>query len=123
MGIDGPAYYPIVATISLGGSTVLNITAKPNADAPNEEQKTYRIFQEPRSLLITTGDAYTSTLHAIAEVEVDEDLNAETVANWSLLGEQPVDGRRERTTRVSLTFREVRKVAKVGGKLFGKTRS
>ncbi|KJX93208.1 alkylated DNA repair protein alkB like 6 [Zymoseptoria brevis] len=128
---DGPAYHPVVATVSLGGSTVLDITTKPPLDSPSCQNddagdetrpRTYRIFQEPRSLLLTTSIAYTSTLHGIAEVSFDEDLNAGTVANWNLLGEKPEDGSRERTTRVSLTFREVLKVAKVGGKLFGKTR-
>jgi alkylated DNA repair protein alkB family protein 6 len=117
--------------VSLGGSTVLNITSKPDADCPidqssNEDEKkpqTYRIFQEPRSLLVTTSTAYTSTLHAIAEVSIDEDLNASSIANWHLLGDPPTEGYRERTMRVSLTFRKVKKVAKVGGKLFGKART
>jgi len=82
-----------------------------------------RILQEPRSLLITTGTAYTDLLHGIASVEVDEGLNEETVANWSLLADAHAikqnGGWNERGTRVSLTYRDVLKVSKAAGKVFG----
>ena len=82
-----------------------------------------RILQEPRSLLITTGSAYTDLLHGIAAVEVDEDLNEGTVANWNLLADahaiEQSGGRNERRTRVSLTYRDVLKVSKAAGKVFG----
>jgi alkylated DNA repair protein alkB family protein 6 len=82
-----------------------------------------RIFQEPCSLLITTGSAYTDLMHGIAPVEVDENLNERTVANWSLLADphiiEQAGGRSERGTRVSLTYRDVLKVSKAAGKVFG----
>ena len=45
---------------------------------------------------------------------IDENLNEDTIANWSLLSnpEQWV-GNIERKTRTSLTFRDVLKVAKI----------
>lgn len=82
-----------------------------------------RILQEPRSLLITTGSAYKGLLHGISPVEVDENLNADTIANWSLLGEplvfEEAGSRNERATRVSLTYRDVLKVSSAASKVLG----
>ena len=120
---DGQAYHPIVATVSLGGSIVLDVMEKAVEDGPST-RKRWRILQEPRSLLITTGSAYIDTLHGISEVKVDEDLNANTVADWNLLGDKQrvidADGRSERQTRISLTFRDVLKVSNVASKIFGR---
>jgi len=104
-----------------------------NTDLNGEEQETKedtlalptRIFQEPRSLLITTGRAYRDLMHGITSVEIDEDLNAETVANWGLLSEEgrkgveENGGRNVRGTRVSLTYRDVIKVSKAASRVLG----
>jgi len=128
---DGDAYFPVVATVSLGGSLVLDVTEKRKVDSDvttndSTEPKRWRILQEPRSLLLTTGSAYTDTLHGIAEITNDSNLGPETVANWSLLGDREVveanGGCNARSTRISLTYRDVKKVSKVASKLFGKTR-
>lgn len=150
---DGSAYAPVVATVSLGGSLCLEITRKPSEsedkgeeegekgeDVPMQQEQREdiqkkpstqyqiptRIFQETRSLLITTGDAYKDLLHGIAPVDVDEDLNAQTVANWSLLADRRVvedaGGRNVRGTRVSLTYRDVLKVSSAASKVFGGVR-
>jgi alkylated DNA repair protein alkB homolog 6 len=114
---DGPAYHPVTATISLGSSTVLDIYLKAGAETKNSERRYWRILQEPGSLLVTMGDCYSDTLHGIAEIDVDLDLREGTIANWDLLQNQ--DHYREssyvRETRVSLTYRDVRKVIRVGG--------
>ncbi|EKG17239.1 Oxoglutarate/iron-dependent oxygenase [Macrophomina phaseolina MS6] len=128
---DGAAYAPVVATVSLGGTVVLDVTPKPAweaisggtaAEEPEQDaslETGWRIVCEPRSLLITTQSAYTTTLHGIPPVEVDEDLGPDTVANWPLLGNVQqylnTGGKNERTTRVSLTYRDVLKVSKAGG--------
>jgi alkylated DNA repair protein alkB family protein 6 len=84
-----------------------------------------RIFQEPRSLLVTTGRAYRQVMHGIASIEVDEGLNQGTVANWGLLsgeGRARVEGeggRNVRGTRVSLTYRDVIKVSKAANRVLG----
>lgn len=81
-----------------------------------------RILQEPRSLLVTTGPAYSELLHGIAPELVDEDLRPATIANWALLGDAgqfAASGRCERGVRVSLTYRDVLKVSKVGMKVLG----
>ncbi|KXT02864.1 hypothetical protein AC578_1815 [Pseudocercospora eumusae] len=119
---DGAAYYPAVATVSLGGTLVLDVIEK------GEKKRSWRILQEPRSLLVTTGEAYTETLHGIAEVEEDRELGSETVANWGLLGGEKsrieeCGGVNVRTTRISLTFRDVKKVSALGKKIFGKPKT
>ena len=132
---DGAAYYPLVATVSLGGIVVLDASEKTGvrheSATRNHEQgcvaKSWRILQEPRSLLVTTGAAYKDTLHGIAETEMDLDLNEATVANWDLLADKEMvvanGGCNERKTRISLTFRDVLKVSRVSAKLFGKGRA
>ncbi|KAI7279446.1 hypothetical protein KC345_g5341 [Hortaea werneckii] len=149
---DGAAYHPVVATVSLNGSLVLEITPKASSSlaeddssssspvdlSPSSEEKIphpqprtpWRILQEPRSLLLTTEPAYGTTLHGISSVHADNDLTSSTVANWDQLSpgtKQKIvaDGdRNERqTTRISLTFRDVRKVSSLGMKVFGKART
>jgi len=119
---DGSAYWPCVATVSLAGSVVLDIYGK-NADGSVSRTPRWRILQEPGSLLVTTGDVYVGTLHGIADVEVDEDLGPETVANWNLLGDRGAvereGGRNHRITRTSLTFRDVLKVSNAGARILG----
>lgn len=139
---DGAAYFPLVATVSLGAPIVLDVyekrcppsssstTAAGSEDDDRAERRaTWRVFQEPRSLLVTLDEAYTALLHGIAEVEVDEDLGPATVANWDLLGQESKrlieesGGGSVRGTRTSLTYRDVLKVSKVGSSIFGKART
>jgi alkylated DNA repair protein alkB family protein 6 len=127
---DGPAYSPVVATISLGAPIVLDIYQKRSEDTESETEKstrvevTHRILQEPGSLLVTTGSAYTSLLHGISRMHKDENLGLDTVANWELLADRRrfelTEGVSERATRVSLTYRDVLKVSKVGIGFLGK---
>lgn len=67
-------------------------------------------------MLITTGDLYTGCLHGISEVEVDENLEKTEIVNWELLGDNApfIGGQVSRDVRVSLTFRDVNKVRKLG---------
>ena len=136
---DGATYASVVATVSLGASICLKITKKPDgvdeqseqppaeSGVPNGGRDPYavptRILQEPRSLLITTGAAYKELLHGIEDIEVDKDLNADTIANWTLLANassfEEAGGRNERGTRISLTYRDVLKVSTVANKVFG----
>jgi alkylated DNA repair protein alkB family protein 6 len=129
---DGAAYYPIVATVSLGAPIVFEIYEKHGPryrqergqkDAgtgtiPTEiaRKPKYRILQERRSLLITRGKMYTDFLHGIAEVTKDDDLNPKSICNWNLLREKDAyrDGWYERETRISLTYRDVKHVTKMG---------
>lgn len=94
---------------------MLDIYAK-NSDGTREEQPRWHILQEARSLLISTGEIYENCLHGISEVTVDESLGSERVANWDLLGDRTGfdGGEWQRVTRVSLTFRDVVRVKKLG---------
>ena len=105
----------MVATVSLGSALVLDIYTKDD-DGTRGEQPRWHILQEARSLLISTGEIYENCLHGIKEVKVDERLGAERVANWALLADRESfeAGRWQRGTRVSLTFRDVIRVKKLG---------
>jgi alkylated DNA repair protein alkB homolog 6 len=115
---DGPAYHPVVCTVSLGASLCLDVYGS-NEDGTRESNPRWRMFQEPRSLLITTDDLYTEYLHGIADAKADIDLCEGTIANWSLLRSPHLilKGKSERQTRISLTYRDVLKVSKLGNKI------
>lgn len=86
--------------------------------AKDESQEPrWRVLQERRSLLITSGEMYRGWLHGIAGVDVDERL--EEMANWGLIGrkEDFAQGKSARGTRISLTFRDVVKVKTLGKSL------
>ena len=121
---DGGAYFPTVATVSLGGAVVLDLYEKGRNRHGDDDDDgdggrpspRFRILQERRSLLVTTGKLYTDFLHGIADSVKDEGLGPETVCNWDLLRERERygSGWLERETRISLTYRDVIRVAKVG---------
>jgi alkylated DNA repair protein alkB family protein 6 len=113
---DGPSYHPTTATVSLGSYTVLEVYMK-NENGEREPTSTWRLLQEPRSLLVTTGTMYTDTLHGISELETDAKLDPGHIANWNLIGNTIpyMSSNCKRDTRISLTFRDVKKVAKLGG--------
>lgn len=115
---DGSAYYPVVATVSLGASLCFDIYAT-NPDGTREQEPLQKIFQEPRSLLITTEALYIDYMHGISDIETDVDLNQSTVANWDMLRspDEIHEGRYNRGVRMSLTYRDVLKVSKLGGKI------
>ncbi|KAL7789909.1 hypothetical protein V8C37DRAFT_403730 [Trichoderma ceciliae] len=115
---DGDAYWPVVCTVSLGASICLNLY-RSKEDGALDPEPAWRVIQEPRSLLITTANLYTDYLHGISDIEVDLDLSANTIANWSLLRDPDAfaSGRSARLTRTSLTYRDVLKVSKVGNRL------
>lgn len=111
---DGAAYYPVTATVSLGSHTVLDVYEKLETGERAETPR-WRILQEPRSLLVTKGEAYECTLHGIAEVSLDGGLDERGVCNWGLVVEkEEYRGERQRGERVSLTCRCVRKVSSLG---------
>ena len=113
---DGAAYHPVVATVSLGSALVLDIyTKKGDGVGEREEKPTWRVLQERRSLLITTGELYENYLHGIMEKEIDEGLNGGGLCNWDLLGKkEDFEGKTRRDIRISLTFRDVLKVKSLG---------
>jgi alkylated DNA repair protein alkB family protein 6 len=108
----------VVCTVSLGASLCLNLY-RSKEDGALDLEPAWRVLQEPRSLLITTEELYTDYLHGIADIDVDEELASQTVANWSLLRDTTpfAGGRNERRTRTSLTYRDVLQVSKAASKI------
>ncbi|WWD22122.1 hypothetical protein CI109_106611 [Kwoniella shandongensis] len=122
---DGPAFQPLVATISLGSHTVLDIhhylsTTAPSppmttsepipSDDPTEAGRPIaaiplaHLLALPRSLLILSSSLYTSHLHAIAPKTKDvvrlergtEEDGGVVIANAELLGDAEIaDGLRD----------------------------
>lgn len=117
---DGPAYHPVVATLSLGSHTVMHYY-----DLPAREP-VLSLLLEPRSLVITTQEQYTAHAHGIDSVTEDRIgdfvwANAEMVGSGlggrgegSTNSSPPTEGEvLPRGTRYSLTFRDVARVMNV----------
>ena len=135
---DGPAYFPTVATLSLGSHTVLDIFAHSDeenapkakghgADLPTTSRAysptpLMSILLPQRSLFILKGDLYQWHLHGIAERRADSLQDLKNCINWDdmssrrsrwEMGEEADNVEKwERTRRVSLTMRSVEKVLK-----------
>ncbi|KAJ7827875.1 hypothetical protein B0H14DRAFT_1224843 [Mycena olivaceomarginata] len=134
---DGPAYFPVVATISLGSHCVFHYYQyKNDADGGTggrsiDTAPILSILLEPRSVVISEHALYSSHLHAIREIEEDTitagnatsppvlaDLGV-PIANWDrvtgadAIGVISKGGVLKRATRYSLTCRDVEKVAQL----------
>ena len=144
---DGPAYHPVVATLSLGSHTVFNYyqykadddtaspsnagSAPPHSGRPIDPKPILSLLLEPRSLVITTSSLYESHLHGIDELfedrfNIDGTTPQQRIANYDALTDKDARGAieaggiLERGLRYSLTCRDVERVSAVGGALFKK---
>ncbi|GAA5863352.1 hypothetical protein JCM8547_006956 [Rhodosporidiobolus lusitaniae] len=100
---DGPAYLPCTTTLSLGSHTVLCLRSKPahltssyassdsSAAPPTEndpsaastaEVEKIDLFLPPRSLLVLTGELYSSWLHGIQPLKTDSSEVLKGCKNW-----------------------------------------
>lgn len=115
---DGPLFHDTITTISVGSHTVLEFHKERLDDGSGEHRvdPEFKLLVEPRSLLILKDDLYHRHMHSIFEVEVD-DLTDPLLRNVdvSTLEETLL----HRTTRFSLTIRNVPKTSKLKLK-FGK---
>ena len=104
---DGPCYHPVIATISLGCYTVLDMYHKlNNKDRITSLDSEFSLLLEPNSCLILSGEYYTDYLHGIKESEHD-DLQSKILN----LNDNTMQSQRQRdSTRISLTFRTHKKV-------------
>lgn len=70
---DGPAYAPTACILSLGGWAVLRFWAKPAGGGPVDvaAPPTASLAAPPRSLIVFSGDAYTSCLHGIDATDAE----------------------------------------------------
>ncbi|GAA6036217.1 hypothetical protein JCM8097_006841 [Rhodosporidiobolus ruineniae] len=96
---DGPAYLPCTTTLSLGSHTVLCLRSppphlnnpsstspddtSPSAPAPVSEVQKIDLFLPPRSLLVLTGDLYSTWLHGIQPLPSDTSEVLRGCANWN----------------------------------------
>lgn len=127
---DGPAYHPVVTTISLGSHAVFHYyqyrpetETEPatNASRSIDPKPVLSVFLEPRSAVITRGSLYTNHLHGIRDIEGDEILIKGSsghvslgefdlpIANWDMTSVRD-PGTYRRGARYSLTCRDVAKV-------------
>lgn len=100
--VDGPAYKPCAAIISLKAPIVMDFYKKSGLDQPgvaSDAIPSASLLLRRRSLLVLRGDAYTGFFHAIAER--DEDVIDESVLN----SKQEEHGVLRREERLSLTVR------------------
>ncbi|KAH7911277.1 hypothetical protein BJ138DRAFT_1150999 [Hygrophoropsis aurantiaca] len=137
---DGPSYHPVVATLSLGSHAVFHYYRYKNDQPPEslnlpsslgrtiDPIPVLSILLEPRSAIITTGALYTTHLHGIEEIEVDKFggdnkvfvsasghevpiANSDRVQDPELSKMLLHGGELRRSSRYSLTCRDVAKVA------------
>ena len=140
--LDGPLYYPTIATINLGSHTVLDfykqlddqdttsdkfesLDEAPCSDPQDSTSLHSRyvgsFLLERRSLVCFKQDMYNVYLHGIEELSQDS-LRDKNILNINFSGDGVEgDSTRERGTRVSLTIRHFPKVLKINlGNRFGK---
>ncbi|KAG1894022.1 uncharacterized protein F5891DRAFT_1064074 [Suillus fuscotomentosus] len=114
---DGPSYHPVVATISLGSHTIFHyyqynkdkdsLSVDPGSTRMGRSVNpapSLSLFLEPRSVVVTTGELYTTHLHGIDEVDAD------TIVNRHMIKDETVV-RMIESGGYSLTCRDVEKVA------------
>ncbi|TFY56060.1 hypothetical protein EVJ58_g7863 [Rhodofomes roseus] len=103
---DGPAYHPVVATLSLGSHALFHYYRyKPSTTADSASNQgraidpdpVFSVFLEPRSLVITRASLYQTHLHGIDGVHADvfpapsdtASGSSARIANVELLGDAP----------------------------------
>jgi len=137
---DGPAYHPVVATLSLGSHSLFHYyrykpsstTESPDPTDPCgnrgraiDPDPVFSVLLEPRSLVITRSSLYQTHLHGIDGVHADvfppptgtKSGGAAYIANAEMLSDSATrklvanGGALERGARYSLTCRDVARVA------------
>ncbi|KAG2039041.1 hypothetical protein BDR03DRAFT_860788 [Suillus americanus] len=135
---DGPSYHPVVATISLGSHAIFHyyrynkdkdsFSVDPGSVGRSiDTAPLLTLFLEPRSVVVTTGELYSTHLHGIDDVYADtftgdgflllpngshsRIVNRHMIQDETVVGIIESGGTVERTTRYSLTCRDVEKVA------------
>lgn len=111
---DGPLFYPTITTISVGSQTVLEFHQSRLDDAPSSSTPDFKLLVAPRSLLVLKNDLYHRFMHSISEIK-DDDLTDPLIKNLKANSPSSI----ARTTRFSLTIRNVPKTSKMKLK-FGK---
>jgi alkylated DNA repair protein alkB family protein 6 len=104
---DGPAYHPCTATVSLGSPALMRFLARADGrDTPVAE-----LLLRPRSLVVFSGEAYSSLLHSISEAPREAIGRWAPCLNAAQAGATEGEELERRGVRLSLTFRHVRPAA------------
>ncbi|KAI6219979.1 Fe2OG dioxygenase domain-containing protein [Aphelenchoides besseyi] len=115
---DGPAFYPLISTLSLGSSTCLDFYEPLQGGQKRslEQRQIGSILLQPRSLVLIKDHAY-ELLHGIRELQADT-INEKVFNRPKSL---PLGSSIERHIRISLTIRNVPQVKKLNvGNIVGK---
>jgi alkylated DNA repair protein alkB homolog 6 len=117
---DGPLFYPTITTVSVGSHAVLEFHKPRNDDEiATDTSPAFKLLVEPRSLLILQDDLYQLYMHSISEIEED-DITDPSIKNLNQTSFASSDSKTiQRSTRFSLTIRNVPKTTKLKLK-FGK---
>jgi len=94
--VDAPLYWPIVATITLGGAALLNFTSA------TEETISHDVYLPRRCLMRTSGEVYTEWLHGIQKST--QDVITKNCMNLGQIGLAIGDVVPRSNFRVSLVF-------------------
>ncbi|KAI9585280.1 alpha-ketoglutarate-dependent dioxygenase alkB homolog 6 [Glossina fuscipes] len=123
---DGPLFFPTISTISLGSHTILEFSKRDvdEKDAnsavtidPDRRKILFKLILEPRSLLILKDSLYSDYLHSISEVK--EDTLCDRICNYeNCESTYKMGDCLKRSTRISLTIRNVPKTTKMKLKFF-----
>uniref|UniRef100_A0A1A9UX92 Fe2OG dioxygenase domain-containing protein n=1 Tax=Glossina austeni TaxID=7395 RepID=A0A1A9UX92_GLOAU len=123
---DGPLFFPTISTISLGSHTILEFSRRDvdEKDAnstvtinPDKRKVLFKLILEPRSLLILKDSLYSDYLHSISEVV--EDTLCDRICNYeNCESTYKMGDCLKRSTRISLTIRNVPKTTKMKLKFF-----
>ncbi|KAI3738794.1 hypothetical protein L2E82_28954 [Cichorium intybus] len=113
---DGPAYFPVVAILSLGSPVIMDFTPHAsladntsNNDGNLQNYPPFSIALKPCSLLVFKDTAYSDYLHGIKDCEIQQ---YDAAVNAGEIETHDEDSKviHRSATRVSLTCRVVSKV-------------
>ncbi|KAK4051518.1 hypothetical protein OIO90_004732 [Microbotryomycetes sp. JL221] len=93
---DGPAYFPLVATLSLGSHAVLKLVPRSvdelreveiegngcNGSRQPHACTPFTVFLPPRSLVVLSDTIYSNYLHSIEPIKLDSMQDLMACTNW-----------------------------------------
>ncbi|KAM0786224.1 hypothetical protein ACM66B_007027 [Microbotryomycetes sp. NB124-2] len=85
---DGPAYAPVVATLSISSHAILKLTPRASSDDSttsgddSSSAKAFTVFLPPRSLVVLSSNVYSDYLHSIEPVKLDTMDDLMACVNW-----------------------------------------
>ena len=117
---DGPLFYPTITTLSVGSHAVLEfVEPRSNDEDISEKTPVFKLLVEPRSLLVLQDNLYRCFMHSISEIGQD-DVTDPLIRNLDKTSLATATSKvLQRSTRFSLTIRNVPKTSKLKLK-FGK---